>query len=327
MFEDLPSRTAAPTSGTAYANAISVRRPWCAVGLHATTLALMVAAAGCASIGGDGDDGGDDDLQGTPDGGGGGDDVGGDDGGSGVSEVIDVDVSGLAVWTDTGIDVRVGEHLSVSATGLVAHGGGGEFGPDGDPALTNFGANLVNCFGHVALIGRVTDTGDPFFVGSANSFASTGNGRLFLGVNDIGVDNNAGSFAAEVVTDLRFQAVASRSVTVAGTAAWTDSGIDVAAGQQVTITASGTVLHNVAGNDGCDPAGEPGTSGHGANVIGCPDHAALIGKIGDAGAPFFVGRDHSVPSAGSGRLYLGVNDSDLSNNGGSYAASVSLTAR
>lgn len=297
-----------------------------AISLHATTLLFTAALAGCASIGGGGDDDGGDPST-TPDGGGGGDDVGGDDGGSGVSEVIDVEVSGLAQWTDTGIDVRAGEHLAVSAAGLVAHGGGGEYGPDGDPALTNFGANIVNCVGHVALIGRVDDTGDAFFVGDDTSFAATANGRLFLGVNDTGVDNNTGSFAAEVATDLRYSSVASRSVSVPGTVAWTDTGVDIGSGQQLTITATGTVLHNVAGNDGCDPAGEPGTSGHGANLIGCPDHASLIGRIGDAGAPFFIGRTYSVPQTASGRLFLGVNDNDLANNGGAYSASVALSAR
>lgn len=293
--------------------------------LQVPTLVLVVTLGGCASIGGGGDDDGD--SASSPDGGGDGDDVGGGDGGSGVSQVIDVDVSGLAVWTDTGIDVRVDEHLSVTATGMVAHGGGGEYGPAGDPALTNFGANVVNCFGHVALIGRLGETGDAFYVGPDTSFAATSAARLFLGVNDSGVDNNAGSFAAHVATGLRYTDVAARTVTVSGTAAWTDSGVDLAAGQQLTITASGTVLHNVAGNDGCDPAGEPATSGHGANVIGCPNHASLIGKIGDAGAPFLVGRALSVPSAAAGRLYLGVNDNDLSNNGGSYSADVSVTER
>jgi hypothetical protein len=303
-----------------------VRGAWWAFGLQTTTLLAAVALGACASIGGGDDE--DSDLQGTPDGGSsGGDDVGGDDGGSGVTEVIDVDVPGTVQWTDTGIDTQVGEHFGVTATGLVAHGGGGEYGPDGDPALTNFGANIVNCVGHVALIGRVGALGDAFYLGSDTSFAATAADRLFLGVNDLGVDNNGGSFAAHVATDLRATSVASRSLSVSGTAAWTDTGIDVATGQQVTITASGTVLHNVAGNDGCDPSGEPGTAGHGANVISCPNHASLIGKIGDAGAPFFVGRTYSVPAAAAGRLFLGINDSDLSNNGGSYAASVAVTAR
>ncbi len=289
-------------------------------------LAITLLGA-CASIGGDGGGGDDDDdLQSTPDGGsGGGDDIGG--GGGGVTQVIDVDVSGLAQWTDTGIDVGVGEHLAVTATGLVAHGGGGEYGPAGDPALTNFGANVVNCVGHVALIGRVGALGDAFYVGPDTSFAATRADRLFLGVNDTGVDNNAGSFAAEVATDLRFTSVAARDLTVPGTVAWTDTGVDVTAGQQLTVTASGTVIHSTATNDSCDPSGEPGTSGHGANLIACPNHASLIGKIGDAGAPFFIGRTYSVPTTGSGRVYLGVNDNDLGNNGGSYSASVAVTER
>jgi len=297
----------------------------CVLRLQIPTFVLAFTLLGaCASIGGDGSD--DDDLQSTPDGGsGGGDDVGG--GGGGVSEVIDVDVSGLAQWTDTGIDVRVGEHLAVNATGLVAHGGGGEYGPAGDPALTNFGANVVNCVGHVALIGRVGALGDAFYLGPDTSFASTRADRLFLGVNDTGVDNNAGSFAAEVATELRYTSVATRDLSVPGTVAWTDTGVDVTAGQQLTVTASGTVIHATASNDGCDPTGEPGTSGHGANLIACPNHASLIGKIGDAGSSFYIGRTYSVPTTGSGRLYLGINDNDLGNNGGSYSASVAVTER
>ncbi len=294
--------------------------------LQVPTLLVALALGACASIGGGGDDDGSD-LQSTPDGGAGGrDDVGGD-GGSGVSQVIDVEVSGLVQWTDSGIDVAVGEHLAVTASGMVAHGGGGEYGPAGDPALSNFGANVVNCVGHVALIGRVGATGDAFYLGPDTSFAATSNARLFLGVNDTGVDNNSGAFAAEVATGLRYTSVVDRSLNVPGTVAWTDTGIDLAAGQQLTITASGTVLHNAPGNDGCDPTGEPATSGHGANVIGCPNHASLIGKIGDAGAPFYVGRTYSVPSSAAGRLYLGVNDNDLTNNGGSYSANVTVTER
>lgn len=289
-------------------------------------MALLTLGA-CASIGGGGGDDDGSDLTAAPDGGsGGGDDVGGDDGGSGVTEVVDVEVPGTVQWTDTGIDTRVGEHFTVRATGTVEHGGG-SVGPDGDAALTSFGANIVNCVGHASLIGRVGALGDPFYLGAETAFAATATDRLFLGINDTGVDNNAGAFAADVATDVRYTSVASRSLTVPGTVAWTDSGLDVAAGQQVTITASGTVIHSVSTNDGCDPTGEPSTSGHGANLISCPNHASLIAKIGEAGAPFYVGRTYSVPAAASGRLYLGINDSDLGNNGGSYSATVAVTAR
>jgi hypothetical protein len=286
-------------------------------------LAVTLASACGASIGGDGDD-----PASTPDGGQrDDDDVGGADGGPGVSQQIEVEVSGLALWTDTGIDLAVGQHVAVSATGMVAHGGGGEFGPAGDPERTNFAANVVNCVGHAALIGRLGDSGEAFYVGPDTSFAATSAARLFLGVNDTGVDNNAGSFAAEVATGLRYANLSRQSVDVPGTAAWTDTGIDLAPGQQLTITASGTVIHATGTNDGCDPGGEPATSEHGANVIGCPNHAALIGKIGDAGAPFLVGRIYSVPAGAGGRLFLGINDNDLGNNGGAYAADVAVTDR
>jgi hypothetical protein len=287
----------------------------------------VLTLSACASIGGGGGDDDDSDLQGTPDGGeAGSDDVGGGSGGSGVTELFDVAVPGTVQWTDTGIDARVGEHFTVTATGSVEHGGGSA-SPDGDQTLTNFGANIVNCVGHASLIGRVGALGDAFFVGADNAFAATASDRLFLGINDTGVDNNAGGFAADVATDVRHTSVASRSLSVPGTVAWTDTGLDVASGQQVTITASGTVIHSVSTNDGCDPTGEPGTSGHGANIIGCPNHASLIGKIGDAGAPFYIGRTYSVPATASGRLFLGINDSDLGNNGGSYSAAVAITAR
>lgn len=298
-----------------------------ALGLHAPTLVLAVTLGACASIGGGGGDDDGDTAGGSDGGSGGGDDVGGGDGGSGVSQLIDVAIPGTVQWTDTGIDLAAGDHAAVTATGMVAHGGGGEYGPAGDPALSNFGSNVVNCVGHVALIGRVGALGDPFYVGPDTSFAATRSDRLYLGVNDTGVDNNGGSFAAEVATGLRYTSVAARDVNVPGTAPWTDTGIDVAAGQQLTITASGTVIHDLAGNDGCDPAGEPGTAGHGANVIGCPDHASLIARIGDAGPPFLVGRTYSAPASASGRLFLGVNDSDLGNNGGSYDAAVAVTER
>jgi hypothetical protein len=46
---------------------------------------------------------------------------------------------------------------------------------------------------HSALIGKIGD-GDPFLVGKSKSFDVAAQGRLFLGVNDHGVENNSGSF-------------------------------------------------------------------------------------------------------------------------------------
>ncbi|MDP1807691.1 MAG: hypothetical protein Q8K72_21110, partial [Acidimicrobiales bacterium] len=57
--------------------------------------------------------------------------------------------------------------------------------------------NLIESENHGALIGRVGD-GAPFAVGSDFSSASLAPGRLFLGVNDAGPDNNRGAFTATI---------------------------------------------------------------------------------------------------------------------------------
>ena len=45
--------------------------------------------------------------------------------------------------------------------------------------------------------------------------------------------------------------------------------------------------------------------------------AALIGKIGPNGDPFFIGDDRAgIRVRGSGRLYLGINDDFLQDNSG-----------
>ena len=49
-----------------------------------------------------------------------------------------------------------------------------------------------------------------------------------------------------------------------------------------------------------------------------------MGRIGD-GAPFFVGRSKSFKAATAGRLYLGVNDFDPSDNEGQFVVSISFS--
>jgi hypothetical protein len=50
----------------------------------------------------------------------------------------------------------------------------------------------------VALIGKVNTDGQPFPVGSSLRRTADEKGRLFLGVNDKGVDNNSGTFTASI---------------------------------------------------------------------------------------------------------------------------------
>jgi hypothetical protein len=98
-----------------------------------------------------------------------------------------------------------------------------------------------------------------------------------------------------------------------------DTGIDIPAGATVTITGSGGVRFGTGGTydgpaGGCsDPGIYPGTRCH-----------ALIGKIG-AGSPFTIGASLSFVAGSGGRLYLGINDSMYTDNGGSFTVTVTIT--
>ena len=86
--------------------------------------------------------------------------------------------------------------MSIDASGTVLHDGVNPAGPDGDsnPALTQF--NLVAGH-HAALLARI-DSGSPLVVGAADTIFADRAGRLWLGINDVGTENNAGQFSVSV---------------------------------------------------------------------------------------------------------------------------------
>jgi hypothetical protein len=110
-----------------------------------------------------------------------------------------VTVDARRAFTDTGIDVAVGDRVAISATGTIFHDASGSTGPSGVSErrdLSQF--SVLPSEIHAALIGRMGDGGAPFAVGSDFSSGSLAPGRLFLGVNDVGVDNNSGAFTATI---------------------------------------------------------------------------------------------------------------------------------
>lgn len=64
-------------------------------------------------------------------------------------------------------------------------------------------------------------------------------------------------------------------------------------------------------------------SGAGWPLPGVPS-CAVIGRIGDGGSPFFVGKNRIFNSNESGELYLGYNDNQPSDNFGTFIAFVSV---
>jgi hypothetical protein len=109
---------------------------------------------------------------------------------------------------DTGIDLRAGDQVTISASGNVTAGRrAGVVSPEGgrQSAGAAFGATTypVPTAGVGALIGYIVGTNgqqtQPFYVGSQLTFTSPGDGRLFLLVNDDNYSDNTGSFSARIV--------------------------------------------------------------------------------------------------------------------------------
>lgn len=114
------------------------------------------------------------------------------------------------------------------------------------------------------------------------------------------------------------------TVSVPGTQFWTDSGVDVATADRVGITATGIVFSG--GSDSAGPDGAANPDFRVSNVVMDANHAGLIGRVGESGAPFNVGSESSFPASATGRLYLGINDKGLDNNRGAFTVTVEVAA-
>jgi hypothetical protein len=258
-------------------------------------------------------------------------------------------------WVDSGIDVRRGERVQVSATGVITVGRT-RITPDGlrsnDPA-----APLPNA-AEGELIGAISD--DPrapiFELGSNREFTADRDGRLYLTANRGSYSDARGSFSVQIrrerdlnVADTgdvlsRPGRIRSRNrgtgagdsprrtgeqvIDVPGTSRGVDTGIDVRAGDQIVFSASGVV---VAGQR----AGEVGPEGRRSSGLGSivgtrpvpsAGVGALIGYIrtldGQQTQPFFIGSQLTLSVPVDGRLYMAINDDNYSDNSGSFSVRV-----
>jgi len=126
-----------------------------------------------------------------------------------------------------------------------------------------------------------------------------------------------------------------RVVEVPSTRQWTGTGVYLVKGERVTISASGEISHDTSrpglsvGPDG-DP--QPGLAKYSilksANHAPLIGHASLIGEIigSTPGPPFLVGSYYHRDSISkTGLLLLGVNDTDVSNNRGTFVARIEVS--
>jgi hypothetical protein len=97
-------------------------------------------------------------------------------------------------WTNTGLVVRRGQRLRISASGRVNLGNNRTSTPDGLPSIPDRDKLMRNqpTGGLIAVIGD--DNDDFVFIGRSRDFVAQRDGVLFLGVNEGNLGDNSGAF-------------------------------------------------------------------------------------------------------------------------------------
>jgi len=110
--------------------------------------------------------------------------------------------------------------------------------------------------------------------------------------------------------------------------AWVDTGIDLAAGDSLRISATGQLQYATA-HQSNGPAGLPRSFTDLLRILPLNDagRGALVGRIGssDAARPFFVGELLNYKAPIAGRLFITINQTSLDQATGSYHVTVDRT--
>ena len=114
-------------------------------------------------------------------------------------------IPGNKAWTDTGMDLDEDVTLDITAEGQITFRRNQLVGPDGDIQYNNRDVKYpINNSGVGALIAKIRYSNGaesaPRFIGtrSVKRIGLSEYGRLFLGINDNGVNDNTGSFTVTI---------------------------------------------------------------------------------------------------------------------------------
>jgi hypothetical protein len=119
----------------------------------------------------------------------------------------------------------------------------------------------------------------------------------------------------------------SKNFTLKGDSDWLDTGIDVAPGEHIVVTAKGTLRYTDAKADN----GPDGLSRGFKDLLrilpyNAAGRGALIGRVGDAdiAQPFLLGASNNVALPVGGRLGIAINQSKNDTGDGSYTVHVEI---
>ena len=108
---------------------------------------------------------------------------------------------------------------------------------------------------------------------------------------------------------------------------WTDSGIDVKAGDKIAFTSDGTIQFAGSLAATADGLSRGWRDLMRALPVNSAGNGALIGRIGsaDVANPFLIGKSREVVAPIDGRLFLGINQLANESSNGNYTVKLAIT--
>ena len=258
-------------------------------------------------------------------------------------KVVSLDSSQEVVAT--GVQLRKGDRVRITASCQMTFADGRSSGPAGVVESEV----LLPCPGERpgVLFAMVGSPNSPVceVIGESKEFTAASDGELYLQINVRSLAGAKGSYTARIAqltttapssvpTGVTSPPVVSQpdrralryDLTVPSEKAWTDTGIDLLAGDTLRITAEGTINYTTTktcGPDGGKPEWGDLLKALPVNDVG---RGALVGLVGESGTAkaFLVGSKFEGTVGANGRLFLGMNDDKLENNKGSFKVRVEI---
>ena len=140
-------------------------------------------------------------------------------------------------------------------------------------------------------------------------------------LNDPREEGMESSFEVEEIYNRLRKGKQVKKVSLPGNRKWLDTGIDIKVGQEILFLASGsihtdktTVVYH---------SGEELVKWNKNKPMPNQPTGAVIGRVGRKGELFYIGDDKApFQMWEKGRLYVGINDFDFSNNSGQFNVTI-----
>jgi len=227
-------------------------------------------------------------------------------------------------WYNTGIELKVGDKMSVKASGIVDIGGMYDevSGPDGWKEAAGDGYVMPEAkrYSLIGAIGNVKENRIPLGSDAVLKNAEVA-GRLYLGVNDHDPWNNKGGYVAAITLN---DGTPVKKFVPGHGGFWVPA-LAVEAGKKYVIEATGEIDIGGAKKEKSTPKGwDAAAKDQGYSLGGAPRYG-LIACVGDNSKLdqyFYVGDRLEFTPKSSGALKFGVNDHCPWDNTGAYKVSI-----